>query len=114
MEAVESGWHEQQRAFQARVMTDAEERLGRYPYRTFIGSPVPNRHPTVGRAERVIVVLIGGAAAVATLLGVGAAREIAALTASLTGGIALMAGIVPGPSTPGRDDWAPLLAVTMR
>ncbi len=108
---MDLGWQEQQRAFQARVMTDAEQRVGQFPYRTFIGSPAPAGRPGVGRPERVIVVVAAGVSTVALLLGVGAARELAALAASFTGGVALMAGVAPAPARPGRDEWVPLVAI---
>ena len=108
---MSTGWHEKQRAFQARVITEAGERLGLRPYRTFIGSPVGDRRRSAGRMERFVVVVVTGAVIVGLLLGLGVARELAALVASFTGGVGLVIAVAPEPRPRRADGWAPLLAI---
>ena len=108
---MDLGWEEQQRAFQARVITQSTDGLGLRPYRTFVGSARPAATSRVGRIERLVVCVVMGTAVVAALLAFGAAREMAALVASFTGGVALMISVAPesSPSRPGG--WTPLLAI---
>lgn len=104
-------WQEEQRAFQARVLIDAAPDLALRPYRTFVGTAHHDdaRHP--GRGERLFLTIVLGAVVVSTLLAFGVPREFAALTASLTGGVALLVAVSPPPRGPHRAGWTPLLAV---
>ena len=108
---MDLGWQEQQRAFQARVITQSDEGLGLRPYRTFVGSARPDIRRRVGRVERLLVCAVAGVAVVSTLLAFGAAREMAALVASFTGGIALMISVAPEPAPTRPGGWTPLLAI---
>ncbi|MEQ8843078.1 MAG: hypothetical protein RIB98_19045 [Acidimicrobiales bacterium] len=105
-------WQEEQRAFQARILIDADPELGLRPYRTFVGAPTrppPDRH--LGRWERLIIVVVAGAVIVALALVLGLPRELAALTASAAGGIALMVALAPVSHAKPTSEWTPLLAV---
>lgn len=108
---MELGWEEQQRAFQARVITEADEGIGLRPYRTFIGSARPDTTHRLGRIERLVVFGVAGVVAVVALLVAGAPREIAALVASFTGGVALMISVAPQPPRTRAGGWTPLLAI---
>jgi hypothetical protein len=68
----------------------------------------------MGRAERLMVLVISGAVVVTTMLSLGLAREWAAFTASFTGGVALMVALSPSPARPRSTGWSPLLAVYPR
>lgn len=103
-------WQEEQRAFQARVLIDEEPDLALRPYRTFVGSPGTHGSRTSGRGERLLVLFATGAVIVALLLALGVARELAALAASFTGGVALMVAVSPAQRR-SRAGWTPLLAV---
>jgi hypothetical protein len=104
-------WQEQQRAFQARVLTDDDPALGLHPYRTLLGHATHSDDRHAGRTERLMVTLVTGGVVVSLLLAFGLAREFAALAASITGGIALTIAVSP-PSTREPDQaWNPLLAV---
>ena len=107
-------WHEAQRAFQARVLTDEPERLGVRPYRTFVGEAASRTRPRMGRGERLMLLLVVGAVVVTALLLAGVAREWAAFTASFTGGVAVMVVLSPAPPSAARTGWSPLLAVYAR
>jgi hypothetical protein len=102
-------WQEAQRAFQARVLTAEDPDLGLRPYRTFVGTPTVTADRRAGRIEQLVVVLVVGSAIVTGLLAFGAARELAAVAASFTGGIALMTTV--SPRSPSSRDLTPLLAV---
>lgn len=104
-------WQEEQRAFQARVLIDDDPELALRPYRTFVGAARPNDDRRSSRSERLVVTLVVGAVVVSLLLAFGAAREFAALTASLTGGVALMVAVSPTAPDPRNTGWTPLLAV---
>ncbi|MDW3220082.1 MAG: hypothetical protein R8F63_15835 [Acidimicrobiales bacterium] len=104
-------WQEEQRAFQARVLIDDDPDLALRPYRTFVGAArvIDDRHSS--RTERILLTVILGAVVVSLLLAFGFAREFAALTASVTGGIALMMAVSPTPPARRSSGWTPLLAV---
>ncbi|MFT5202159.1 MAG: hypothetical protein ACI9C1_001544 [Candidatus Aldehydirespiratoraceae bacterium] len=104
-------WQEEQRAFQARVLIDQDPDLALRPYRTFVGAAtvIDDRHSS--RSERLMVVLVTGAVVVSLLLAFGLAREFAALAASFTGGVALMAAVSPTNHEPQKFGGTPLLAV---
>ncbi len=108
---MELGWQQQQRAFQARVVTQSDEGLGLRPYRTFVGSARPEMDRRAGRIERLIVILMAGAVIVAIVASLGAPREIAALIASFVGGVALMTSITPATPAARNRGWTPLLAI---
>lgn len=107
-------WEEAQRAFQARVLTDDRARLQARPYRTFVGEPAPRSRLRMGRAERLMLLLVTGGVLVTAMLSLGLAREWAAFTASFTGGVALMVALSPAPPPPRSTGWSPLLAVYPR
>jgi hypothetical protein len=104
-------WQEEQRAFQARVLIDENPDLGLRPYRTFVGTAALQPDRTASRAERLTLVLICGAILVLVLLAFGVARELAALAASFTGGVALMVAVSPPKPATTKIGWTPLLAV---
>ncbi len=104
-------WHEEQRAFQARVLIDDPPDLDLRPYRTFVGTAAPRPDHTTSRVERLTLMLVAGGILVLVLLAFGVARELAALAASFTGGVALMVAISPPNPATARPDWTPLLAI---
>jgi hypothetical protein len=104
-------WQEEQRAFQARVLIDEAPDLALRPYRTFVGTAAPRHNRTASRAERLTVLLVIGAVTVLALLAFGAARELAALAASFTAGVALMVAVSPTGPIAAKVGWTPLLAV---
>ena len=108
---MESGWQHQQRAFQARVLTQSDEGVDLRPYCTFVGSPTPEIDHRAGRIERLLVISVAGAVAVTAVLSLGGATEIAALIASFTGGVALITSIAAIPPATRDGGWAPLLAI---
>lgn len=103
-------WQEEQRAFQARVLIDENPDLALRPYRTFVGTARPDDARHSSRGERLLLTLVLGGVVVSLLLAFGVAREFAALTASLTGGLALMVAVSPTPPA-AQQGWTPLLAV---
>lgn len=104
-------WQEEQRAFQARVLIDDDPDLDLRPYRTFVGPAARSEDRHARRGERLMVTLITGAVIVSLLLAFGAAREVAAVAAGITGGLALMVAVSPEPHRPVDHAWTPLLAV---
>lgn len=108
---MDHDWLEQQRAFQARVLTDDAPSLALRPYRTFVGPATVAIDHRAGRAERLLVIVVAGGVIASLVLAFGLPREVAALAAGLTGGIATIIGLSPTtPHDTGRS-WTPLLAV---
>jgi hypothetical protein len=104
-------WQEEQRAFQARVLIDENPAIGLRPYRTFLGNATssPDRH--THRAERLTVTVITAAVVVSVLLAVGLPRELAAVTAALAGGVALIVAVSPAGHQDRHQALSPLMAV---
>lgn len=108
---MDPGWQEAQEAFQARVLTDADPALGLRPYRTFRGDAHAPGQERTSRGERLLLIIVTGSVIVALLLAFAAPREVAALTASVLGGVALLTAVSPTPGRGPAVESAPLLAV---
>lgn len=108
---MELRWHEEQRAFQARVLIDDNPDLDLLPYRTFVGDATASPDRRADRGERLTVMLVAGAVIVLLLLALGLPREVSALAAGIAGGAALVLVVSPVDHHRRDQSWTPLLAV---
>ena len=104
-------WQEEQRAFQARILIDDDPAIGLRPYRTFVGQATSTVDRHAARSERLAVTIIAGAVVVSLLLAFGAPRELAAVSAAIVGGIAMILAVSPVAHGKPHHAWTPLLAV---